>query len=507
MTAEAGAGVRRWSLVAAVGWLGCYALLTALSRNTPAGALFVGDIVYVVPVLGSAVIATLAARRAAGRHRLLWWVLAGAYVAQTAGETIYGAYDYLSPDGPPDVSAADVGYLTASALTLVAMLIGFGSAGLLRHFRGLLDVGLILVGVGGLGWQMLIRPQLTHAPTTTDLVSLAYPVLDIALIGCITIIGLGGHRRVPFAVRLVFIAGGLNALSDMVYTYLLIFGSYRSGGWLDVCFEAAATCSLTAAFIAWRRPEKPAEKRTFDRGLTLLPILVSTAATFTLVIFQKVRTGTVDTPTLVAGGVLFLAVLLRQYLFTTDRAALAEQLRHAVREQQRLADTDGLTGLYNRRYLTDRLGRHEDQTSGRPTGLMMIDLDHFKNINDTYGHPAGDAVLRATASLIAAAVRGTDLIARYGGEEFVVLLPDTTTEQTRVIAEAIRQRVAESPVAHGGQSIPVTASIGVAGHDGRPAVPLLEPADQALYEAKAQGRNRVCTRSATPRPTATATAS
>jgi PleD family two-component response regulator len=118
-------------------------------------------------------------------------------------------------------------------------------------------------------------------------------------------------------------------------------------------FEAGAVVAFLSAMVAMRLPEPPAQRRSFDRGLTLLPILTSTAATFTLVIFKKLTSGTVDNLTLVMVAVLFLTVLLRQYLFVTDRAALAEQLRQALRKQERLAVTDGLTGLYNRRYLTE----------------------------------------------------------------------------------------------------------------------------------------------------------
>jgi len=485
--------VSRWALVASVAWVAGYAVLTALSRGSAPASRFVGDILYIVPVAAGVVAAALASRRGTGRHRMLWRVLAVAYAAQFGGEVIYSGYDYLVPSGVPDVSAADAGYLTASALTLVAVVIGFGSAGALRHFRGLLDTGLILVSLGGLGWQIFIKSQWAGSQSWTDLVALAYPVLDVAVISCVSIVGLGGHRGIPLAVRLVGLAAALNAISDMVYTYLLTFNSYDSGGWLDVCFEAGATCSFLAAVIALRLPERPAERRDFDRGLTLLPILTSTAACFTLVIFQKVRSGTVDSPTLLTCGLLFLAVLLRQYLFTADRAALAEQLRQAVGEQQRLADTDALTGLHNRRFLTKTLAEREQQDPARPLSLLMIDLDRFKQINDTYGHPAGDAVLQAAAARIVAACRRTDVVARVGGEEFVVLLPGVGPDEATATAEAIRRRISAEPVRPGVLSIALTTSIGVASQDGPGRADLLRLADQALYQAKALGRDRVVT--------------
>jgi two-component system, cell cycle response regulator len=479
--------------VASAAWLVFYGLMTWLATDSESLSRFVGDVLYQVPIAASAVASCLAARRLTGRNRRLWLILAVAAVAQLAGECTWAGYDYLTTDGPPQPSLADAGYLTASTLTMVAVLAGFGGAGRLRHARGLLDAVLISVGVGALGWQMLIRPQLAGGMTLPDVVNIAYPLLDIAMVGCLSIIGIGGHRSVPLAVRLVGLAGGMNAVNDMAYTYLTIFSDYDTGGWLDVCYEIAAVVSFLAAVVAIRLPEPPAERRSFDRGLTPLPILTSTVATFALVTFEKVRTGTVETATLAIVGVLFLAVLLRQYLFTADRAALAEQLRQAVLEQRRLAVTDGLTGLYNRRYLTDRLA----ETSGA-VSLLVIDLDFFKRINDTYGHPVGDAVLRETAARIAEAARATDVVARYGGEEFVVLLPETDEEGAAHLAERVRQRIREQPVQEAALRIAVTASIGVAtdrsGDTGR----LMDAADRAVYQAKAQGRDRIAVHAPVP---------
>ena len=206
-------------------------------------------------------------------------------------------------------------------------------------------------------------------------------------------------------------------------------------------------------------------------------------------IFKKLTSGTVDNLTLVMVAVLFLTVLLRQYLFVTDRAALAEQLRQALRKQERLAVTDGLTGLYNRRYLTEQMAEHE--ADAEPVSLLVVDLDHFKRVNDTFGHLAGDAVLQECATRIASACRSTDVVARYGGEEFVVLLPDTDEHQAQRLAERIRIRIRDSPVVDAAIQIPVSASVGVATHRSGGMRLLMETADKALYQAKAEGRDRV----------------
>ena len=164
--------------------------------------------------------------------------------------------------------------------------------------------------------------------------------------------------------------------------------------------------------------------------------------------------------------------------------------------------TDVLTGWNNRRYLTVRLGEELARAKRDGTTLvcLMLDIDHFKRVNDTWGHAAGDAVLRELAQRIESQVRASDVAARYGGEEFVVLLPNTTVDAASRLAERIRTAVSEAPIALPcGQSITITASIGIAEVSPDPASnelktmgeSLLARADVALYAAKSAGRNQV----------------
>jgi diguanylate cyclase (GGDEF)-like protein len=247
--------------------------------------------------------------------------------------------------------------------------------------------------------------------------------------------------------------------------------------------------AFLAAVVAMRLREPPAERRQFDRGLTVLPLLTATTATLTMIIFDKVTAGPVGNLTLVLVGVLFLTVLLRQHLFGADRAALAAQLGEALGEQRRLAVTDGLTGLYNRRYLTERMAEQDAEEGA--VSLLVVDLDHFKRVNDTFGHVAGDTVLREAAARIASVCRATDVVARYGGEEFVVLLPDTGEQEARRLAERIRTKLRQAPVADSAGPIAITASVGVATRAGADIHRLMESADRALYRAKEEGRDRV----------------
>jgi diguanylate cyclase (GGDEF)-like protein/PAS domain S-box-containing protein len=169
------------------------------------------------------------------------------------------------------------------------------------------------------------------------------------------------------------------------------------------------------------------------------------------------------------------------------------RLREALRNQ---SIRDPLTGLFNRRYLEETLEREIRRAvrSEQSLGLMMLDLDHFKKFNDTYGHEAGDTVLREAATFLTKSVRAEDIVCRFGGEEFVVILPMANLQATQTRAERIRSKLSELTVLHQGQSLGmITASLGVAAlpQHGTARGPLLEAADAALYRAKREGRDRV----------------
>lgn len=178
------------------------------------------------------------------------------------------------------------------------------------------------------------------------------------------------------------------------------------------------------------------------------------------------------------------------------RKARTDRLRRQLSDGLRLALTDPLTGLYNRRYALSHLARIAERSveTGRPFAVMVLDLDRFKQVNDTFGHRAGDAVLAEIARRIAGSLRSVDLVARLGGEEFLVVMPDTGDEAARLAAERLRRLVGASAVPVPGlpEPLTVTVSIGVAiGGPDRPVEELVDAADRALYGSKAEGRNQV----------------
>jgi diguanylate cyclase (GGDEF)-like protein/PAS domain S-box-containing protein len=174
----------------------------------------------------------------------------------------------------------------------------------------------------------------------------------------------------------------------------------------------------------------------------------------------------------------------------------AERAVQVLQEELREQSThDALTGLYNRRFLDEFFGRELllAKRGGHPVSVIMGDLDHFKAVNDRYGHLAGDEVLRVFGTLLTNNARASDIVCRYGGEEFLLVLPGMTTEGAVERAEQLRQAMAATPVSNGVSRITVTASFGVATFPthSRTTDELIAAADRALYSAKAEGRNRV----------------
>jgi len=175
-----------------------------------------------------------------------------------------------------------------------------------------------------------------------------------------------------------------------------------------------------------------------------------------------------------------------------------DKLRAMLQSSVSMAYTDALTGVYNRRYMNSHQDRKilEIAEAGKPVSVMMFDIDHFKPVNDTYGHAAGDEVLKQLAARVADNVRDFDMVARYGGEEFVVIMPTTPPEAAFMVAERVRNRIADTPFPIPGREEPleVTVSIGVATttDPSEEAASLVARADASLYEAKHAGRNRSC---------------
>jgi diguanylate cyclase (GGDEF)-like protein len=195
----------------------------------------------------------------------------------------------------------------------------------------------------------------------------------------------------------------------------------------------------------------------------------------------------------VISGVLVLLILLMRWLPEAIGERRAADEHNA--QLSRMATVDAMTGLFNRGHFLiqaesefERAGRYH-----RPLSLLMLDIDHFKSINDRFGHDVGDRVIVEIASILRYMAREADLAARLGGEEFVMMLPETCIQDAASLGERLRAAIAATPIQATGGLLSLTVSIGVGGSDGSATVcEMLKQADLALYRAKDEGRNRIC---------------
>ena len=278
----------------------------------------------------------------------------------------------------------------------------------------------------------------------------------------------------------------LSIAVDALWDYGPVKG-LRLGSWFDLLWSALLVIPIVIA-ATWMQSEPPVlatesprrEKRIYTEIFYLFYPL--------LVLFMSLR---------IARERLALAALIVLLAFVCSSARLLVTQNRLLKTREALrreASRDGLTGLWNRKAIMEILQREllRSERDHQPVGVIMIDVDHFKNINDSRGHAAGDAVLRIIASGIAAMVRPYDAVGRYGGEEFLIVAPNCDLAEAWELAERVRVHVAGCSIIVGGSSVQVSLSLGVAtGDTAANLEKILHAADAALYEAKNAGRNRV----------------
>jgi two-component system, cell cycle response regulator len=481
-------------------WLALYAAATVATAGDPGGRRFLGSIVYLVPVALATALSVVAARRATGRRRRLWSLLVVSNVLWLAGDVVWAGYAYLHSDDAPFPSVADGLYLASYAVVPAAILVGFGGASRRRRARSLLDAAVVALGLGAAGWYVLIQPQLGGRMSWATVTGIAYPLLGVVIVVTIASVALTGYRHVATSIWIIAAAFTVSSLTDASYTYLASLHDYVTGDWLNLGWQAEAVLLCLAAICALRHRESEGQVALLGRDLTMVPVLLGVVTALVVAGYDALRRG-VAVPWLAVAAAVVAGLVVRFVLSLADSRRVAADLDAKLQEQQRLAVTDGLTGLYNRRFFEEvlRLEAERALRGDLPLALLVADLDLFKRVNDAHGHPSGDAVLVEAAARLKHSLRASDVLARYGGEEFVAILPDADRDTALEIAERCRAALADAPIRlSSGQRVTVTGSFGVAvlgPHAGpaaaREATGLLRRADRALYAAKHAGRDRV----------------
>jgi two-component system cell cycle response regulator len=481
VTTVAGTGRRLWMAYLITGFLGIGSYYLTVALAAPP---FLRVILYCL-VSASAAVAVFYGCTCNRPRVWLPWVLLGlSQVVYAAADTsFYVSHYILGSTAYP--ALADVLYLSHYPL-----LVG-GLISLIRlrtpgwDLPSVLDAALLAVVGGMLSWLYLIAPQAqADSPMLIKVVSVGYPMMDLAMFAVALRLVLGqGSRPVPFFLLSANLALFVGA--DSIYVVQQLNGTYSAGNFLDLMW-LAGNLALGAAALhpTMGRVGEPSREIPTGPGPVRIAALCVAALVAPATVMILYVGGSYDgiPVAALACGILFVLTIAR--------------LAGLVSRQRLIAITDVLTGLRTRRYfeaqLLPELARAK-RTNGS-LAVLIADVDHFKSVNDRYGHPVGDEVLIEIAKRLRDAIRGGDELARYGGEEFAILIRDATPDEPAVIAERLRQQVADRPIVVSGDTwIGATISVGTASYPvhGTTPVELFVAADRALYSAKAQGRDRV----------------
>jgi diguanylate cyclase (GGDEF)-like protein len=491
-------------LFVVLGYLGVYGSWLVFHWGGHGNEAAIGDLVFVPLTLLAIGVAWITARRCAAEPRIAsaWWLIGLALVFYCIGDVIQFAYETAGSFPAP--SLADPFYLLFYPLFLAGLL-RFPIARGTRHERArlLLDATTIAIGAGSVIWYVVLGPTAVESTSSlfTSLVASCYPVGDMVLIVGLTHVLLRAQTRGARRALSLLAAGiGLYVIADLVYGWLALHSSYSGGSGLDALWM---TATALFAFAAASQATPSANPRPIELDdalvradsprLSALPYM-AVAVVFGL--FIKTQLGDSFFPGLsltIAAVLVGALVSVRHYISQRDLLAVHLELGIAHAELATLATTDPLTGLPNHRVLVStidlELARAERYEHG--CALLFFDIDHFKELNDSCGHAAGDLALHELGTLVNKTLRSIDTLGRWGGEEFVVVLPEIDAERAMAIAERVRKTIA-AHVFEVAAGTHLTVSLGVASYprDGTTRSRLLDAADRAMYAAKWLGRNQ-----------------
>ncbi|GIJ69734.1 GGDEF domain-containing protein [Virgisporangium ochraceum] len=408
-----------------------------------------------------------------------WWLLAVSQVAFFVGALLFTIG--VGFPGP-----ADAVYLCVQYPAMIAALAVFARSRTPTWHRGTaIDAAVLVTSASLASWVYLLRPAVEAfgaGPLGAMVVGVSYPVMDLVMLSIAVRLSLGGGGRV-LAHTLLMSSLAMWFAADVLYLLERVDGFFTDTSTTTFGYLAALVLVGAAALHPSMTGLGEPAGAPPGPGVSRLGLLAAAALIAPVILAVEYLRGTLRDVIViaVACAVLFLLVIFR--------------MAGLVSAQRLQAITDPLTGLYTRRFFGPALS-DEITRAGRsrvPVALLLLDVDHFKRINDGYGHPVGDAVLRAVAARLATLCRSGDIVARYGGEEFAVLLPGVGPDRLAEVAERIRASMTGPIPLADGREVLVTVSIGTATVpvDAGSPEDLVRLADAALYSAKRGGRNRV----------------
>lgn len=472
-------GLSRRSVVRVVlcGYYGLYLCWFFLGGATGRTRTFVSDIAYLPLGVIGIVLAVVATRRSARRRdRTVWGLVALALVCREQGDGMWWWLEAVREQSPFP-SAADIGYTLFYPVLITALAVMPVRAQSRRASIGnLLDVLAMVGGAFMLIWYLVLGAAVEAGFNTLEhALNVSYPLWDLLLVlAAGRVVLRGSDPRWTLAARWLIAGASSFVVADVGFGYLSSLDGFTGGGWLDVFWVGALLCFGMAA-SARKGTTASAES---DRHVHVLPVIAIVGS------YAVVAKVAIELPMYPVGGVLIADLLITIVVVARQLVAVAETRAQAASYRD-AALIDTLTGLASRGHFLQEaetaLSAHE---RGR-CAMVMVDVDHFKAVNDEHGHLVGDTALRTVAAHLRRTIRSGDVLARFGGDEFVALLVDLDpAEATAVVA-----RMAETTSSLFAHGRPLTLSIGWA-REGATVTTLLARADVALYAAKTAGRAR-----------------
>lgn len=489
----------------------------------PSAQIVLSDLFSVIGELAAVTVIALAFRLQTKEYRITWIAMLAGVASYLLGDVLWSVKELLFHQEVPFPSICDVFYLISSLIFIVGFFLYIRRENPFLFVRTGFDVLITMVIGATLIWKFELIPisQDFTLSMLQKIVSVSYPIFDLAFLGGIfsLFFFFSSKIRINAANLLLSAAFLLMVIADQIYL-TDVFSEYVSGGLLDPMWPISLLLiALAALWPPYKTEKSPIQAIKLKKSkfiiLEYFRFLLPYLGACFLVILASYEYLTRD-PLIVGIIISGMLVMIRQIFTLLENQRLMSLVQEANRtleenktalekqnfELRRLsklseyeANTDFLTGLFNRRYIYrylrsfSKLRAHEKIE----LSVLLIDVDQFKQINDTYGHERGDAALKMIGQVIRASIRSSDMAARFGGDEFIIVLPNADSEFMDFMGHTLLEQIRELRCPRTEESISVTVSIGGSRWAGNARTydinRIVTDADKALYEAKSAGRN------------------
>lgn len=503
-----------------------YVFFVFVSRDNEPVSYLLSDVMTLIGEGAACLILFRAILHNQDFRRAEWKFFAFSMVMLFCGDLVWSYNEVILGRDMPLVSFCDVFYVSELAFCLLGFVFYIKKESLYDMIRISFDMVITMTICTTFVLKYIMMPiwQDHYLSLIQRTVSMLYPIFDIGLLGGVFSLALFARRRKTKDWRSICISVAfvIWLTSDMSYS-VLSQSMYVSGGWVDILWPVGALVLSCAVLI--KEPEKNVQmselkKRTlgeevFGKFCFVLPYAVVIFCVMQVDLLYKL----VD-PMVVGISVTVILIAIRQVFSSLENQRLFriiektnhelelkkqelesknEELRILTKLKEEEANTDFLTQLFNRRYIDEKLENwrmHGREERNLNVSILMIDIDHYKQINDTWGHKTGDVVLQKVSELIRASIEPKDILGRFGGDEFILIMPDTDFQHTKMLASQLVKKIEETVFEEGAGKLFITLSIGGAFWAGLEmdfiGRSLLKYADEALYRAKGNGRNQSC---------------